>query len=368
MVTRRIRATAGFGMAAALGVLTCTAQAWDAPGHRVITWLALDNLPEDAPAFLRKPGARHAVGWQAAEPDRWRGVRHSCLVHENAPDHYLDAEDLMAFGLTLSTIDPLRYRFVRDMAVARHEHPTGPDEKAQAYDASKDPTGTKEWPGFVLHASLEAWGKLVAAMRTYRVLEKLNDPERAPQMEMTKANIMVQMGILSHWIGDMAQPLHTTKHFNGWAGDNPQGYTTDKKFHAYIDGGVLAHHGLTYAALKPGQKYERSASASDPWSDVVAHFERSFKEVEPLYQLEKSGDLNADAGKAFISERLHDGAAMLSAMYNAAWAASAITDQDVSDFVRYDGFVADETPPDARASKPAEPAADTPAPTQPKDR
>ena len=47
------------------------------------------------------------------------------------------------------------------------------------------------------------------------------------------------MGILAHFVGDAAQPLHTTKHHHGWKGDNPNGYTTENSIHAYIDGGVI---------------------------------------------------------------------------------------------------------------------------------
>ena len=42
--------------------------------------------------------------------------------------------------------------------------------------------------------------------------------------------------------GDIAQPLHTTKHHHGWKGENPNGYTTEYSIHAYIDGGVLKLH------------------------------------------------------------------------------------------------------------------------------
>ena len=34
------------------------------------------------------------------------------------------------------------------------------------------------------------------------------------------------MGVMGHYVGDCAQPLHTTKHHNGWVGENPHGYTT----------------------------------------------------------------------------------------------------------------------------------------------
>ncbi|MBX9736320.1 MAG: hypothetical protein K2X32_05290, partial [Phycisphaerales bacterium] len=216
-----------------LFVVASPAMAWDAVGHRAITWLALDGLDPTAPAFLRDRDKIHSVGWQAAEPDRWRGVQSGFLIHENAMDHFIDIEDLEEFGLTIDTINPLRYRFVRDMAVARATHKdedkpaaTGQFKASDRppYNERLDTTGQKEWAGFLPHAICEHHAKLISSFKTYRTLEKLNDPARAPQLEMAKANIMVQMGVLSHFVGDASQPLHTTKHFNGWVGENPKGF------------------------------------------------------------------------------------------------------------------------------------------------
>ena len=54
-----------------------------------------------------------------------------------------------------------------------------------------------------------------------------------------QANVVYRMGILSHFVGDAAQPLHTTEHFNGWTGENPKGYTTSRRFHSWVDGGFF---------------------------------------------------------------------------------------------------------------------------------
>lgn len=345
--------------------LAGTAQAWDAAGHRAITWLALDGLPADAPAFLKDRDIVAGVGWQAAEPDRWRGTRSNYLVHENAPDHFIDIEDLELYGLTLTTIPPLRMQYVAAMAVARHEHP----EKIKPHNPKLDPGGQQEWPGFLPHAIMEHHAKLTSGFKTLRTLEAVNEPARAAQVEMARRNIMVEMGILSHFVGDAAQPLHTTKHFNGWVGDNPNGFTTDKKFHAYIDGGVIRLFALNYAALKPTQKFEAKVDASDPWNEVLIYIQRSHDRVVPLYELKKTGDLDREPGKAFISERLQDAAGMLSALYNSAWAASKPSEKDIRDFKRFDGFRPSEVPgaPADTSPSPAEDAdpADEPKPVVP---
>ncbi|MGC3944183.1 MAG: hypothetical protein QM762_06600 [Chryseolinea sp.] len=46
---------------------------------------------------------------------------------------------------------------------------------------------------------------------------------------------------LSHFVGDGAQPLHVTVHYNGW-GDypNPKGYTTGEDTDGSFEGAILS--------------------------------------------------------------------------------------------------------------------------------
>lgn len=314
--------------------LVSVAGAWDAHGHRVITYLALDGLSPDMPQFLREKSMRDQIAEQSNEPDRWRGCDVSCLHHENAPDHYLDVELLDQFGLTLDTIPPLRYEYLRALAISKHEHP----EKVDTYDASKDPHRTKEWPGMLPWAIVEHHAKLQSAFNTLRILEKLNDPARSHQLAMARSNVAYHMGVLSHFVGDAAQPLHTTRHFNGWDGPNPNGYTTAKSFHSYIDGDVIELHKLTYATLKSTMKFERKIGKGEAWLAGLAHIRRGFERVEELYQLEKSGALKSEPGREFIAARLRDGADTLAAYYRSAWDASAPTEKQIADFKKYNGF------------------------------
>src|SRR5688572_14421800 len=124
---RRMRNTAlrigRCGAAAALTVLCAPpALAWNAHGHRVITCLALDGLPQGMPAWLREARVAAMIAEQSGEPDRWRGTRESALAHENSPDHYLDVERLADFGLTLGTMPRLRHEYIEALALARRDH------------------------------------------------------------------------------------------------------------------------------------------------------------------------------------------------------------------------------------------------------
>jgi len=208
----------------------------------------------------------------------------------------------------------------------------------KAVNPARDFDKTQEWPGFLPYAILEQYGKVESAFRVIRVLEKLDDPARAVQLEQAKADATVHIGILAHYVGDAAQPLHMTKHHHGWVGDNPKGYTTDRNIHAYIDGGVLRLHHIDADAVRPLCKFTVKVNESDPWDDVLTYLDRSFKQVEPLYELKKTGDLDKEPGKIFIEERLADAAAMLNGMISAAWNAADPTKAHVDEFKRYDGF------------------------------
>jgi hypothetical protein len=318
---------------ATLALLTTLAVAagWGAHGHRTITLLALDGLPESAPAFLRDAEVRRRIAEQAVEPDRWRGTRLAAMTHENDPEHYLDVELLEQFGLTLETVPPLRYDYLRAMAVAKHVHP----EKVDPYDRRTDPAGSKEWPGFLPHAIAEHYAKLRSSFHTLRILEAVNDPARAAQLENARANVVYHMGMLSHFVADAAQPLHTTKHFNGWVGDNPSGYTTDRRFHALVDTDLVIHHGLSYDSLRDRERTRRRINAADPWDDCIAHIRRSFDQVEPLYRLERDGALRGPEGKALLEARFLDAADTVAALYAAAWRHSEPTEGEIVSFANY---------------------------------
>ncbi len=168
------------------------------------------------------------------------------------------------------------------------------------------------------------------------------------------------MGQLAHFVGDAAQPLHTTQHHHGWIGNNPDGFTTNNGFHAYIDGTIVGIHGLNYDTLKGACTGERTVEKNDPWQDVLAHIQRSFDQVRPLYQMQKSGELEKEPGKKFITERFCDGATMLGALYAAAWEVSAMQPKDATDFIKYDEQSSGKVNPMEKGKKPDAPEAALP--------
>lgn len=324
--------------------LAGTALGWDAPGHRAITTVAMENfrakISDTSLAWTGEGNWPKVIADQATMPDRWRNVRAPALAHVNNPDHYIDVEDLVDLGLSLRTIEPLRHEFAGQLALARKEHPGAGRQSNPARDTAK----TDAYPGFLPQAIGEQYARLVSNLKTMRTLAKLNEPARGAQLETARLNVAWSLGVLSHFVGDAAQPLHTTRHHHGWVGENPNGYTTRKEIHADIDATVLAKHNLYEDAIRAAFKSDRSDLAavdeSNPWASVLAHIERSHAAMEEIYKLDKSGDLWKEPGKALITQRLSDATEMLAALYNAAWEASTPSDDDVKTFVKYDGFEA----------------------------
>lgn len=327
---------------------------WSAHGHRMITTLALEGLPAEAPAWLRASDMVARAAYQSNEVDRWRGWRSPTLAHINEPNHYLDIDLLEQFGLTLDSLPRLRGEYLRALILAKDKQP----ERVAPYDAEKDAARSKEWPGFVVHASREHYAALQASLHQVRILEKLADPARAGQMAQSQANAIYHLGALSHFIGDMAQPLHTTRHYNGWIGENPNGYTTANTFHAKIDGGAIDAHRIEIEDVRPLVRVDRGVNPDEPWPDIVMHLRRSHEHMEPLYVLERDNLLAGPAGRAFLCERLADGAGMLSALVLAAWQSSAPTPKQEELWLFYDTMrpgLLESATQSAPASAPAAP-------------
>lgn len=300
--------------------------AWDYEGHYVINQLALASLPADFPAFMLTPAGRERVAFLGGEPDRWRNSIDLPLRNVNPPDHYIDLEELKPYGLTPKTLPSLRYDFVSELAIARAMHP----ERFPAIDPAKDPDHTRGLVGFLPWAIVENFAKLKSCfsyLKTYQA-----DGGTPEEVANAEANVIYVMGVMGHFVGDGSQPLHTTIHFNGWVGDNPHGYTTNPKFHAWIDGGFIARAGIRFADLAPRARPAKvlatvpAAGERDAvFAGVMRYLRAQNERVVPLYELEKTGKLKADGspgsfdGRGFIEEQLLRGGEMLGSIWLTAW-------------------------------------------------
>lgn len=312
-------------------VVSPATRAWDYAGHRIVNQLALASLPGEYPRFVHAVASAERVAFLAGEPDRWRSVPDLPLKHFNGLDHYCDLEFIADAGLDWETVPSFRYDFVVQFAAGRKAN----ERKFLPIDEARNTDRSREWPGFAPWAITEQYGKLRAAFSYLKVFEELGSPD---EIANAQANIVHLMGVMGHYVGDCAQPLHTTKHHNGWVGENPKGYTTWPGLHSWVDGGIINKAGISLAPLVPRVRVAQPIplasreGAQDPmFSATVKYLQAQHAHMETIYQLEKDGKLGqgerpmTDETRRFIEDRLVEGGQMLGALWLTAFR-SAVPD------------------------------------------
>jgi len=307
--------------------LACTtALAWDYEGHRLVNQLALASLPADFPAFVQTPDTAERIAFLAGEPDRWRNVQDLPLRHCNGPDHYIDLEQLNDYGLKPESLPVFRYDFVAELGVIRQAHP----EKFREPDAAANSDHTRQLIGFLPWAIAENYSKLKSC---FSYLKAYQHAGGTPQeIANAEADAVYVMGVTGHYVGDASQPLHTTIHHHGWIGDNPNHYTTDRAFHAWIDGGFFnqiggANFKAMKAKLRPAQPvslHGRPAKSDEMFQAAMEFVMEQNKLVEPLYVLARDGKLSGTgeegrSGEAFLEGQLVKSGQLLGDIWYSAW-------------------------------------------------
>ena len=282
-------------------LLANAAWPWGNEGHMMINRVAAEKLPADMPAFLK--GAEEQLTYLGPEPDRWREKSEPALKLSQEPDHFIDLE--LVEGMTLP---PDRYSFYRALETMRKQ------SSAQADNL---------WPekvGLQPYITMEVFGRLVVAFREYRrALRDHTNPEFAER------NAIFYAGWLGHYVGDGANPLHTTVNYNGWTAANPNGYTTQKNIHWKMEGQFVSANQkqLQFASLVSDTPRKLESS----FQDYLAYLHKSNSYVEQVYQIEKAGGFEGGGtpeSRRFIEQRLAFGAEMLRDLWYTAWLDSAV--------------------------------------------
>jgi hypothetical protein len=277
-----------------LAIQPPAAHAWGNEGHRMINRLAASSLPADVPAFLRSETAINEIEYLGSEPDRWRSPAEPELNAAQAPEHFINLESADALG-------PLPRRRL--------------DFEARVFAAGQRPEkiGLQPWE------TTEVWERLKVALREYRSLAAAGQDTHAVEQVA-----IFYAGWLGHYVGDGAQPLHTSIQYNGWVGANPHGYTTSRQIHWQFEGPFVAAN-LREPEVR-ARMTETKAIRGNPFYSYVAYLRHSASYVERVYQLEQNGGFvgtGTAASRAFTAERLAAGASMLRDMIYTAWLDSA---------------------------------------------
>lgn len=248
------------------------------------------------PRFLRQ--AVREIAYLGPEPDRWRNPAEFALKNAQEPDHFIDLE-------RVSWLDPLprgRYEFYRKLYEKRASTAENPDDYLP------------ERVGLQPYITMEVYGRLKAAFREYRQRREAHQPTQA-----TERAIVFYAGWLGHYVADGSQPLHTTIHYNGWVGPNPNGYTTQHGIHAQFETAYVATNITAKGFAGMVKSPER---LEDPFASYMAYLKDSHAQVETVYSLEKAGGFTGKGSSAaleFTTRRLAAGAQMLLNLWYTAW-------------------------------------------------
>lgn len=187
---------------------------WGETGHDIVARVAVRLVGERAPEALAKPFLKkeHMMGHLANVPDIvWRSMDKK-VANLNGPTHFVDFEYLQA---NTSQIDPVRlphdlntYQEMLRSNCQAHKDDCAPG-KSEAQKLSK--TGT---------APLRV-GQLASLMRA--ALAEGKDAPRKPgkggkdsRFEERINDALLYAGLLAHFVGDLTNPLHTAKDYDGW--------------------------------------------------------------------------------------------------------------------------------------------------------
>ncbi len=315
MRTTRDRQTVRPLMLAGALVLLGGGQAlpWGADGHRMVTVAAVKALPEDVPAFLRTPLAVEQLGELAREPDRSKG---SGQPHDGDldPGHFVNLDDSgrIGGGPQLSALPRSRAEY--DTAIRA----AGDADSARL--------------GYLPYALIDGWQQLVKDLGYWRV-DRAGET-RAPVPEqrawfkrdraLREMLVLRDLGYWSHFVGDGAQPLHVSIHYNSWGNyPNPNNYTAER-IHGPFEGAFVHAH-VALADVEKALSAPRQIDGPIQ-AEVADYLAVGQREAEPLFALWTAHGFDAaepSRGKVFAVRRLSAGASELRDLIVAAWRTSA---------------------------------------------
>ncbi len=284
---------------------------WGSSGHRMIGVAAMEALPQALPAFLRTEAAATAVGELSREPDRSRGAG---KMHDadRDPGHFVDGDD----AGEVAGVVPLN-----QLPVTRED-----------YETALRAAGTTSWKqGYLPYSIIGDWQQLVKDFAYWRVDEagaRLS-PDAGHRAWLAadgarrEQQILIDIGLLSHFVGDGSMPLHTSVHYNGWGPfPNPDNYTQDR-VHVPWEGAYVRRV-VTMPALRAAMTpfHDCPCPIAQRVGDYLAEDNHA---VTPFYRLQKAGAFKPGVarGVAFTVGRVAAGASELRDEIILAWRASA---------------------------------------------
>ncbi len=281
------------------------ARAWGEKGHMMSGRMAARKLPKDMPAFFT--AAFIELGYLNAEPDRWRNEKREPALRGLADkDHIIKLEE------QTGPLPPTRYEYL--LAHAGKPKADG-----------KGTVGPRDL-GYAPYAIAEGFEMLTVNFMLWRLAPQKTADDRKIKKQIENNCIHIA-GVAGHFVADLAMPLHTSIHGDGWLEriPNPKSYPgPGTGIHRRFETDFV-NQAIQDKDVEPllGATRERG-----PWLDaVMEHARESHNQMERVYQLDKDAPFGAGkepAGhKQFVCERLAHGTTALRDFWYTAWIHSA---------------------------------------------
>ncbi len=248
------------------GMASTTAWAWGEAGHNTVGRVAVrlltdKNVPELARVMAPK---EYMMGHLSNIPDiHWRNIGKK-TADLNGPTHFVDAEYVLSAGTrTPANLLPETMAAYANSIQSNCDKPKAP--------VAVCPEGA------TMSAKLNKTG--TAPLRFEQLIKKMQDALAKAKKAKSHAEMvedvneaLLYAGLASHFIGDMAQPLHVTKNYDGW--ENGAG-----GLHSYFETDIVDALGLGL----PDRVY-KYAKAKKPaaalWEKIPAAERKSMKPVD----------------------------------------------------------------------------------------
>jgi len=302
--------------ACAVAMCGAPAFAWGMKGHTIINETAAAGFPGRLPAFLTTRAAAFEIAYLGPEPDRLKGSGNS-WDSDYDPGHYVNLLD----DGTIAGVVQLAHL---------------PADREQ-YDAALRAANTDQYKqGYLPYSLLDGWEQLRMDFAYWRVddyaaAHDSSAAVRAQEKEIRtidEQQILADLGMWGHYVGDACQPLHATVHFNGWGNyPNPKGYANARNTHSFFES-EFVNKFITPAMVSAAVRGTSSLpqpqtllTQDDVMAYIAAYLQATASTVPQLYDIEKAGGFTngSQEAKTFTAARLAAGAMELRDLSVLAW-------------------------------------------------
>ncbi len=322
-----------------IAVSTKEAWAWGERGHNAIARVASRLVATQKDADIAAFGAllqrrEHMLGHLANVPDIvWRSAGKEVDAF-NSPSHFVDMDYILPESKVLLPKDyPKDFEAYKKALVsncAKKQLSCAPGE-SEAEKVSK-----------AGHAPYRVQQLSQELTRMFSELKKMEaDPKATKEAKAALTDqALLYAGVLAHFIGDLANPHHTSQDYDGWLSD--QG-----GLHSYFESEQVDVQGLDLeqAMFSQAQKDQPAlqifgkatkdpltmawdlASASHTRLETLLEIDRKYSLIKKSDQVKRSKALRkapsevATEYRSFLVERLAAGADALATVWIAAWEA-----------------------------------------------